>query len=400
MAQQPAVPPPTIIRSPVRSAASDTALDIEGSASMGAAETQYSSSYRGDQSSRHAGHSALRGTQGRQGDNNHTTHASAKRRRSPSDHVPQYSPTLSQQWTSTSTQSFPASPVGTVNTSSQASVPPETPSPSPGQVLATSPPLPRHAIITQASVNSTSGSVQNPFNLSSARPSVSSLLTQLADAAAASTGVPSPHKKTKRAATNEEPAYPSERRSFAVSTNNQRQARVASTIEPRSSSPGPFGPWFSPSQETNSESSGDVSPVHSVTNSTLVSSSGPFGRWSGTFAGLTGQIQDRNAIPSLSLSRAPSSTLPSASAPAVHSLLPPEVDNEVINYLRGIFSRGSQWDEYLKRKNRVLKVSELLEQYKYVQSKVDAYLGKRTPSNLVRAANVEINKVSVTRRPQ
>ncbi|KAI8994062.1 hypothetical protein BD414DRAFT_411601 [Trametes punicea] len=101
-------------------------------------------------------------------------------------------------------------------------------------------------------------------------------------------------------------------------------------------------------------------------------------------------------IPSLStVSIAPAATItqPVTLAPSSVSAL----DNAVGAWIRSIISKEMQWETFVKNRSKVLKMSEQLEQYKYVQRVIDRYEGTMTPVDLEGAGGVTITKAMVMR---
>lgn len=64
-------------------------------------------------------------------------------------------------------------------------------------------------------------------------------------------------------------------------------------------------------------------------------------------------------------------------------------------HLRGIISKEPGWDAFVKGRNSRLKMAQQLEQYRYVKSKFDEYVGTKTPGDLAGAAGVTITKAQV-----
>ena len=280
--------------------------------------------------------------------------ATGKRHRTSSDLTQQYhsSPEPRRQWATPSAQGFSESP-RTTDTPSHTSAPPNTPSP-----------------------------IGSPLSLQRQRQgsnASSSVTTQpMTSSPMQSHPTSTPNKKQKRAATNGLPAYPSDRRGSTANPQSQSQNQGHSFGSNVAS--GAFPTW--PNRPSDSSSSSNTS---SGTSSAIArSAAGPFSSYSvghRTFSGSTQEIVTTR-IPS-------SASLPSASA-----VLQSPADNELVNYLRAVFTEDEvQWEAYVRRKNSVLKISELIEQYKYVQNKLDAYVGKRAPTNLKHAAHTEIRKV-------
>ncbi|KAI0633816.1 hypothetical protein C8Q77DRAFT_1218070 [Trametes polyzona] len=91
---------------------------------------------------------------------------------------------------------------------------------------------------------------------------------------------------------------------------------------------------------------------------------------------------------------APSATslAPTLSGPAASAL-----DNTVGQYIKNIISKEPQWDAFVKNRTRVLKMSEQLEQYKYVQRVIDRFVNTTTPADLQGAGGVTITKSQVMR---
>ncbi|KAI0790851.1 hypothetical protein C8Q75DRAFT_716645 [Abortiporus biennis] len=82
----------------------------------------------------------------------------------------------------------------------------------------------------------------------------------------------------------------------------------------------------------------------------------------------------------------------------LHSTSPEQdqLDTKVGNYIRSIISKEPGWDTFVKSRNRLLKISELIElQYKYVQDIFDRFMGKNTPEDLEGAGGVVITKAQV-----
>jgi len=76
----------------------------------------------------------------------------------------------------------------------------------------------------------------------------------------------------------------------------------------------------------------------------------------------------------------------------------PETDAAVGQYLRSIFSKETGWADFVKSRNGVIPVSDVIKyQYTYVQSKVERYVGMRVPmgSQPEAAVGVMIAKVHV-----
>ncbi|KAI0930659.1 hypothetical protein AcV5_007317 [Taiwanofungus camphoratus] len=89
-------------------------------------------------------------------------------------------------------------------------------------------------------------------------------------------------------------------------------------------------------------------------------------------------------------------SLPSV-APASPDISQPELDNNVGMYLRSIFCKEPAWDKFVEGRKRVLRMSEQLEQYRYVKSKFDEYTQRCTPTDLEGAPSVKINRTQVMR---
>ncbi|KAH9851395.1 hypothetical protein C2E23DRAFT_732894 [Lenzites betulinus] len=95
----------------------------------------------------------------------------------------------------------------------------------------------------------------------------------------------------------------------------------------------------------------------------------------------------------------PTTLAPSATA-LTHTLAGPSgtaLDQTVGTWIRGIVSKEPSWDKFVERRRRTLKISEQLEQYKYVQRIFDRYVGTSTPVDLQGAGGVVINRVQVLR---
>ncbi|CCL99872.1 uncharacterized protein FIBRA_01897 [Fibroporia radiculosa] len=75
----------------------------------------------------------------------------------------------------------------------------------------------------------------------------------------------------------------------------------------------------------------------------------------------------------------------------------PEVDNAVGTYLRSILCRGEAWDDFVKGRSSVLRMSEQLRQYRYMKSNFDQYVNTHTPPDLANAPNVTITRAQVLR---
>ncbi|OSC99363.1 hypothetical protein PYCCODRAFT_1373196 [Trametes coccinea BRFM310] len=102
------------------------------------------------------------------------------------------------------------------------------------------------------------------------------------------------------------------------------------------------------------------------------------------------------SIPSLStVSIAPIATIaaPASLVPSTTSAL----DNAVGAWIKSIISKEPQWETFVKNRSRVLKMSEQLEQYKYVQRVMDRFEKSMTPPDLEGAGGVEITKAQVMR---
>ncbi|KAI0644404.1 hypothetical protein C8Q79DRAFT_913026 [Trametes meyenii] len=108
------------------------------------------------------------------------------------------------------------------------------------------------------------------------------------------------------------------------------------------------------------------------------------------------------SIPSLSTvsNPTPPTTLaPSATAlaPSLSGVATSALDTAVGLWIRGVISKESQWDAFVKNRARVLRMREQLEQYKYVQRVIDRYVGTTTPVDLEGAGGVTITKAQVMR---
>ncbi|KAH9832317.1 uncharacterized protein C8Q71DRAFT_798740 [Rhodofomes roseus] len=64
-------------------------------------------------------------------------------------------------------------------------------------------------------------------------------------------------------------------------------------------------------------------------------------------------------------------------------------------YLRGLFTKDTGWDAFVKGRNSRLKMSQQLDQYRYVTGKFDEYVGMKTSADVAGAAGVTINKTQV-----
>ncbi|KAI9059141.1 hypothetical protein FKP32DRAFT_1580421 [Trametes sanguinea] len=111
---------------------------------------------------------------------------------------------------------------------------------------------------------------------------------------------------------------------------------------------------------------------------------------------MSAQSSGSISIPSLStVSIAPSATIaaPATLVPSTTSAL----DNAVGAWIKSIISKEPQWETFVKNRSRVLKMSEQLEQYKYVQRVIDRFEKSMTPPDLEGAGSVEITKAQVMR---
>ncbi|KAI0824033.1 hypothetical protein BC628DRAFT_1283075, partial [Trametes gibbosa] len=68
------------------------------------------------------------------------------------------------------------------------------------------------------------------------------------------------------------------------------------------------------------------------------------------------------------------------------------LDQAVGTWIRGFVSKEPAWETFVERRRRTLKISEQLEQYKYVQRVFDRYVGTTTPADLEGAGSVTITK--------
>ncbi|KAI0666636.1 hypothetical protein C8Q78DRAFT_983780 [Trametes maxima] len=142
--------------------------------------------------------------------------------------------------------------------------------------------------------------------------------------------------------------------------------------------------------------------------------SNPFSRYESGFGLTSRQTSARDTasspstgitLPSIpSLSTVSNPTPPTTLAPSATSLAPTlsgtatsALDNLVGLWIRGVISKESQWDAFVKNRARVLKMTQQLEQYKYVQRIMDRYVGTTTPVDLEGAGGVTITKAQVMR---
>lgn len=79
-------------------------------------------------------------------------------------------------------------------------------------------------------------------------------------------------------------------------------------------------------------------------------------------------------------STAPSQTAASTGFPRASSQSPLTV--AVGNHLKGIISKEPEWKRFQDARNRLLTVAEQVEQYQYLQSKLDEYVGQDIPAEI------------------
>lgn len=70
-----------------------------------------------------------------------------------------------------------------------------------------------------------------------------------------------------------------------------------------------------------------------------------------------------------------------------------EVNKAVGMYLRGVFSCEPGWEEFKNGRNSRLKMSQQLEQYRFVKGKLEKYVGTKTPADMTSAPGISITKV-------
>ncbi|KAL6307872.1 hypothetical protein BKA93DRAFT_815593 [Sparassis latifolia] len=64
-------------------------------------------------------------------------------------------------------------------------------------------------------------------------------------------------------------------------------------------------------------------------------------------------------------------------------------------YLRSIVSQEPQWQTFVDMRNRICRMSELLEQYRYMKRMFDRFVSQYTPSDLKDAPSVQITRAQV-----
>lgn len=62
-------------------------------------------------------------------------------------------------------------------------------------------------------------------------------------------------------------------------------------------------------------------------------------------------------------------------------------------YLRNVFAREPGWEEYVKGRNGRVKMSQHLEQYRFVKGKMEKYVGTKTPAEVTSAPGISVTKV-------
>ena len=73
-------------------------------------------------------------------------------------------------------------------------------------------------------------------------------------------------------------------------------------------------------------------------------------------------------------------------------------DNAVGKYLKGILMKEPEWRDFQDARNKMLTVAEQVEQYRYLQDKIDEYVGQDIPVD-VEGAQGTITKVRLRKNP-
>ncbi|KAI0743361.1 hypothetical protein C8Q80DRAFT_1106441 [Daedaleopsis nitida] len=96
--------------------------------------------------------------------------------------------------------------------------------------------------------------------------------------------------------------------------------------------------------------------------------------------------------------------MPTTMAPSAMTVTPTlsgqassDLDNAVGKYIRAIIDKEPEWTTFVENRKRVLKVSEQLAQYRYVQGIFDRFVNASTPPDLEGAGGVVITKTQVMR---